>query len=71
MVRRIMTTVVLGLAVASQAAFAQDVRTPAPGPDRNVERTHVTDDERRSAQQQLDSYWATHDNNAPAYPFNP
>jgi hypothetical protein len=71
MIKRTVTTTLLGLALAAHAALAQDVRTPAPGPDRTAQAAQMSDDAKRAAQKTLDAYWATHNDNAPAYPFNP
>jgi hypothetical protein len=76
MIKRTMTTALLGLAVASHAVLAQDVRSPAiPGPDRSAQleqqQQQMTDEQKQAAQRRLDQYWAAHNDNAPGYPFNP
>ena len=71
MIKRNMMAALLGLAVASHAVLAQDLRSPArPAPDRNVQQP-MSDEQKQSEQKRLDDYWATHNDNAPSYPFNP
>jgi hypothetical protein len=72
MLKRTLIATLLGLAVGSNAVLAQDVRSPAnPGPDRSVQQQSTSDAQRQEAQKRLDEYWATHNDNAPGYPFNP
>jgi hypothetical protein len=72
MIKRTMMATFLGLAVASHAVLAQDLRSPAiPAPDRNVQQQPTSDARKQSEQKRLDDYWATHNDNAPSYPFNP
>lgn len=73
MIKRTMAAALLGLAVASQVALAQDVRSQAiPAPDRNVQQQQSqSEEQRQAAQKALDEYWATHNDDAPGYPFNP
>ena len=71
MIKRTMIAALLGLAVTSHAVLAQDVRTPAPGPDRSAQSQQLSADQRQAEQKRLDEYWATHNDNAPVYPFNP
>ena len=71
MIKRTIAAALLGLAVASQVALAQDVRSPAvPAPDRNVQQQQ-SQEQKQAAQKALDEYWATHNDDAPGYPFNP
>jgi len=74
MSKRILTAVLLGLAVASQGVLAQDRGTT--GDDRNVQQEQQRsdqkqDEQKREEQRRLDEYWATHNDDAPGYPFNP
>jgi len=74
MSKRILTALLLGLAVASHGVLAQDMGTT--GDDRNVQQEQQTSDQKRDEQKQeeqrrLQEYWATHDDDAPGYPFNP
>jgi hypothetical protein len=71
MIKRTMIAALLGLAVASPVALAQDTRTPVFGPDRDAQRQNMSDEQKQAAQKSLDEYWATHNDNAPSYPFNP
>ena len=71
MIKRTMIAALLGLAVASPAVLAQDTRTPVFGPDRDAQRQNMSDEQKQAAQKRLDEYWATHNDNAPSYPFNP
>jgi hypothetical protein len=68
MSKRILTAVLLGLAVASHGVLAQDMGTT--GGDRNAQQQQ-TSDQKKSEQKQADDYWATHNDDAPGYPFNP
>jgi len=71
MIKRTIIAALLGVVVASPAVLAQDMRSPArPAADRNVQQ-QATEVQRQSEQQRLDDYWAKHNDNAPAYPFNP
>ena len=70
MIKRTMIPALLGLALASNAVLAQDMRSPAiPAPDRKVQP--LPEEQVRAEQKRLKEYWMTHDYNAPAYPFNP
>jgi hypothetical protein len=72
MIKRTMIAALLGLALGSHAVLAQDLRSPAiPGPDRNVQSQPTSDEQKQAEQKRLDEYWATHNDDAPAYPFNP
>lgn len=72
MLKRTLIATLLGLAVGSNAVLAQDVRSPAiPGSDRNVQQQPTSDAQKQEAQKRLDEYWATHNDDAPGYPFNP
>jgi hypothetical protein len=71
MIKPTMIAALLGLAVASNAVLAQDVRTPAAGPDRSVRQQPLTEEQKQAEQKKLDEYWATHNDDAPGYPFNP
>jgi hypothetical protein len=72
MLKRKMTAVLLGLAVASQAVLAQDMTSPAhPDPRRAASQQPLTYEQERLEQRQLDEYWATHNDDAPSYPFTP
>lgn len=72
MIKRTIVSALLGLALASTAAIAQDMRSPAiPGPHRSVQQQPLSDAQKWSEQKRLDDYWATHSDDAPAYPFNP
>jgi len=67
MSKRILTAVLLGLTVASHGVLAQDAGTTGGG-DRNVQQQS---DQKKAEQKQLDEYSATHNDDAPGYPFNP
>ena len=68
MLKRTTTAIVLGLAVASHAALAQDMTSPAhPDPKRTVSQQPLTYEQ----QGKVDEYWATHNDDAPSYPLNP
>ena len=70
MIKRTMIPALLGLALASNAVLAQDMRSPAiPAPDRKVQP--LPEEQVQAEQKRLKEYWTTHDYNAPAYPFNP
>lgn len=70
MVKRSLVSALL-LALASHAAIAQDMRSPAiPGPERTSLQP-PSPEETQSQDQKLKEYWTTHDSNAPAHPFNP
>lgn len=73
MSKRILTAVLLGLAVASHGVLAQDMGTT--GGDRNAQQQQTSDqrqdEQKREEQRRLDEYWATHNDDAPGYPFNP
>ena len=72
MIKRTMIAALLGLAVTSNAVLAQDMRSPAiPGPDRNVQSQPLTEQQKQAEQKRLDEYWASHNDDAPGYPFNP
>ena len=72
MIKRTMLAALLGLALGSHAVLAQDMRNPAiPGTDRNVQQQPQTDEQKQAEQKRLDEYWATHNDDAPGYPFNP
>ena len=72
MLKRTLTAIVLGLAVASHAVLAQDMKSPAhPDPMRAVPQQPLTDEQRQLEQRALDQYWATHNDDAPSYPFTP
>jgi hypothetical protein len=71
MIKRTLIATLLGLAVGSNAVLAQDTRTPVQGPDRHTQEQSMSSEQKEAARKQLDSYWATHNDNAPAYPFNP
>jgi hypothetical protein len=71
MIKRTLIATLLGLAVGSNAVLAQDVRSPAMGPDRDAQQQSMSDGQKQANQKRLDDYWATHNDNAPAYPFNP
>ena len=76
MIKRTMIPALLGFALASHAVLAQDMRSPAiPGPERSAQleqqQQQMTDEQKQAAQRRLDAYWATHNDNAPGYPFNP
>jgi hypothetical protein len=59
------------LALASHAAIAQDMTSPAiPGPERTSLQP-PSPEEMQSQEQRLKAYWAEHDSNAPGHPFNP
>jgi hypothetical protein len=68
MSKRILTAVLLGLAVASHGVLAQDMGTTDG--DRNAQQQQA-DQKRQADQKALDDYWATHNDDAPGYPFNP
>ena len=71
MIKRTMIPALLGLALASYAVLAQDMRSPAiPGPERTSHEP-LSDEQMRAEQNALKEYWTTHDSNAPSYPFNP
>ena len=69
MSKRILTAVLLGLAVASHGVLAQDMGTT--GGDRNAQQQQTADQKRQADQKALDDYWATHNDDAPGYPLNP
>ena len=74
MSKRILTAALLGLAVASHAVLAQDMGTTDG--DRNAQREQQMsdqkqDEQKREEQRRLEEYWATHNDDAPGYPFNP
>lgn len=72
MLKRKMTAVLLGLAVASQAVLAQDMTSPAhPDPRRAASQQSSTYEQERLEQRKLDEYWTTHNDDAPSYPFAP
>jgi hypothetical protein len=71
MIKRTMIATLLSLAVTSHAVLAQDMRTPAPGPDRSVQPQQQSEEQKQAEQKRLDEYWATHNDDAPGYPFNP
>ena len=71
MIKRTMIAALLGLVVASPAVLAQDTRTPVFGPDRDAQRQNMSEEQKQAAQKRIDEYWATHNDNAPSYPFNP
>lgn len=71
MIKRTMIPALLGLALASHAVLAQDMRSPAiPGPERTTLQP-PTAEELRAEEKRAAEYWATHDYSSPAYPFNP
>jgi hypothetical protein len=71
MIKRTMIPALLGLALASHAVLAQDMRSPAiPGPERTMQQP-LSDEQVQAEQKALKEYWATHDFSDPAYPFNP
>ena len=68
MLKRTMTVIALGLAVASHAVLAQYMTSPAhPDGRRAVSQQPLTYEQQRK----LDEYWATHNDDAPSYPFTP
>jgi hypothetical protein len=72
MLKRTMTAIVLGLAIASHAVLAQDMTSPArPDARQAVPQRPLTDEQRQLEQGKLDEYWATHNDDARNYPFNP
>ena len=72
MLKRTMTAIVLGLAVASNAVLAQDMTSPAhPDPKRAASQQPQTYEQMQLEQRKLEDYWATHNDDAPSYPFNP
>ena len=72
MSKRILTAVLLGLAVTSHGVLAQDMGTTGGERDAQQQQQQQTADQKRQADQKaLDDYWATHNDDAPGYPFNP
>jgi hypothetical protein len=74
MIKHTVIAALLGLAVTSNAVLAQgvDLRSPAiPGPDRSAQKPPMTDEQKQAEQKRVDQYWATHNDDAPGYPFNP
>jgi len=74
MSQRILTAALFGLAIASHGVLAQDMGTT--GGDRNAQPEQQTsdqkqDEQKREEQRRLEEYWATHNDDAPGYPFNP
>ncbi len=71
MFKRTLTAGLLGLALASHAVLAQDLKSPAFGPDSSAVRQQMSDQQKQQATQKRLDYFATHDDDAPGYPFNP
>ncbi len=75
MIKRTMIAALLGLAVTSHAALAQDMRSPAhPDPNRTVQQP-LADGQKQTEQQGVDRYWNDlspnyHNDDSPNYPFN-
>lgn len=67
MIKRTLVSALL-LALASHAAIAQDMRSPAiPGPERTSLQPPSPED-MQTQEQKLKAYWAEHNSNSP---FNP
>lgn len=71
MIKHTLIATLLGLGVGANAVLAQDVRSPALGADRDAQWRSMSDEQKQAVQQRQADYWATHNDNAPGYPFNP